>query len=100
MGVMLAIPGWAFIVNVDGWEAGLRIYKDAKSTQGPKRRIIARERVSLVSHLGAATRKALQGWPTWARRGGTLNGKPIPTGERESFEVLYRLVANRAKVRI
>lgn len=53
---------------------------------------ICSERVSLVSHLGAATRKALQGWPTWARRGGTFGRMPIPhTRAGKVFEVLYKI---------
>lgn len=51
--------------------------------------------------LGAATRRAPQGWPTWAGRGGTLSRKPIPAGEREKPRgICTQMIANRVKLQI
>lgn len=51
--------------------------------------------------LGAATRRALQGWPTWARRGGTLTGSLSQQASgKKSKGFCTQMIANRVKLQI
>lgn len=103
MGVTLAIPGWAFIVNEGGWEAGLNIYEDAESSQGSMRKsYVERE-------------KRFPGQPLWvppreerhrAGRRGQDEAEP-QTGSLSQQEsgknfrgICTQMIANRVKLQI